>query len=264
MKVGLCTIAFQEKPLSDALEIAAKCGYDAVEIWCKPPHDPGGFDPAYWAGIAEQMAAHLLDTPVIGSYLRGTEKDFDAQAARVLKIADALDSKLIRVWAGGKGSKDATDADWDVVVSAYARLAAKATDYRFCFERHGGTLTDDWPCAKKLLERLPQSNVGLNYQFLRGETTALVCKSLAEGKDRLLNFHVQNEKKLPDGSRQPADAESGDLDYRAILATLKEIGFAGYLETEFVRDGVGDPKSPEAKMAAARRECGYLKQLVGG
>ncbi|NCO39167.1 MAG: hypothetical protein AUJ96_07950 [Armatimonadetes bacterium CG2_30_66_41] len=264
MKVGLCTIAFQEKPLSEVLEVATKCGFEAVEVWCKPPHGPGGFDPAYWVGIAEEIAAHLLGPPVIGSYLRGTEKDFDAQAARILQIADALDSRLIRVWAGSKGSKDATDADWDAVVAAYAQLAATAADYRFCFERHAGTLTDDWQCARKLLDRLPQPNIGLNYQFLRGETTEVVCGSLTEVTDRLFNVHVQNGRKLPDGSWKAADAESGDLDYRVIVATLKEISFAGHLETEFIRDGIGDPKSPAAKLAAARRECAFLKRLVGG
>ena len=39
MKLGLCTIAFQEKPLEEVIDIAANYGFDGIEIWghLKPP-----------------------------------------------------------------------------------------------------------------------------------------------------------------------------------------------------------------------------------
>ena len=40
MKLGLCTIAFQEKPLEEVIDIAADYGFDGIEVWGKPPHLP--------------------------------------------------------------------------------------------------------------------------------------------------------------------------------------------------------------------------------
>jgi sugar phosphate isomerase/epimerase len=38
MKLGLCTIAFREKPLEDMIDIAADYGFDGIEIWGQTPH----------------------------------------------------------------------------------------------------------------------------------------------------------------------------------------------------------------------------------
>ena len=44
MKLGLCTIAFQEKPLEEVIDIAADHGFDGIELWGKPPHLPEDYD----------------------------------------------------------------------------------------------------------------------------------------------------------------------------------------------------------------------------
>ena len=42
MKLGLCTIAFQEKPLEEVIDIAADYGFEGIELWGKPPAPTNG------------------------------------------------------------------------------------------------------------------------------------------------------------------------------------------------------------------------------
>lgn len=38
--VGVCTIAFKQKPIDDVLSLAAAAGADGVELWGQPPPRP--------------------------------------------------------------------------------------------------------------------------------------------------------------------------------------------------------------------------------
>src|SRR2546430_2235288 len=55
MKVGLCTIAYQELPLEEALDRAAALQFDGVELWGKPPHLAAGAGEAEGRAIGQAM-----------------------------------------------------------------------------------------------------------------------------------------------------------------------------------------------------------------
>ena len=40
MKLGLCTIAFRDRPLEEVISIADDYGFDGIEIWGQEPHMP--------------------------------------------------------------------------------------------------------------------------------------------------------------------------------------------------------------------------------
>ena len=46
MKLGLCTIAFRERPLEEVMSIAVDYGFDGIEIWGQEPHISAMYDEA--------------------------------------------------------------------------------------------------------------------------------------------------------------------------------------------------------------------------
>jgi hypothetical protein len=62
MKVGLCTIAYQEQPLVEALDRAAGMQFDGVELWGKPPHLPVGAGDAEGRAIGEAIRERHSNT----------------------------------------------------------------------------------------------------------------------------------------------------------------------------------------------------------
>ena len=69
MKLGLCTIAFQEKPLEEVIDIAADHGFDGIEVWGKPPHLPADYDESYVKNIKEMAQRKGLAISAFGSYV---------------------------------------------------------------------------------------------------------------------------------------------------------------------------------------------------
>src|SRR5437667_2770958 len=143
MKVGLCTIAYQDQPLEEALERAAAMQFDGVELWGKPPHLPEGAGEAEGRAIGEAMCERGLEAAVFGSYLRAIEEPFEAAADALLAVARGLGAPLVRVWAADRGHARADDALYSLTARNLAALCERGADLGLAFvlERHDNTLT---------------------------------------------------------------------------------------------------------------------------
>jgi 3-dehydroshikimate dehydratase len=265
MKVGFCTIAYQEQPLAAALDRAAAMGFDGVELWGKPPHLPAGAGEAEGREIAEAIRERRLEAAVFGSYLRAVEEPFEPAAASLLAVARGLGAPLVRVWAADRGSDRADDALYALTARNLKTVCRRGADLglRFVLERHSNTLADTLDSTLRLLEMASAPNLGVNYQILGGADTATAVEEMRSLGSRIWNVHAQSHRR-EDGVSRASDLCSGDIDYAPVVATLRAIGYGGYLELEFIRRGT----TPSAELdsatveRAARADYDLLRRLT--
>ena len=105
MKLGLCTIAFQEKPLEEVIDIAADHGFDGIEIWGKPPHLPADYDENYVKNVRDMAHRKGLAISAFGSYVDPLMTLHQKHFEEAFKIAHELGTDLVRIWSGGGPSK---------------------------------------------------------------------------------------------------------------------------------------------------------------
>ena len=96
MKKSLISVTFRQKSVEEIAEIAQKGGLEAIE-WGGDRHvKPGDKDAI---ALANKVCAEKgLSVSAYGSYYRCNNSD---DFAPVLETALALNTKIIRVWAGG-------------------------------------------------------------------------------------------------------------------------------------------------------------------
>ena len=111
MKLGLCTIAFQEKPLEEVIDIAADHGFDGIELWGKPPHLPEDYDESYAKNVRDMAQRKGLVISALGSYVDPLMHLHQRHFEAAFKIAHDLGTDLVRIWSGGGASKSITAAD---------------------------------------------------------------------------------------------------------------------------------------------------------
>ena len=265
MKVGLCTIAYQEQPLDEALDRAAAMEFDGVELWGKPPHLPVTAGEAEGRAIEDAIRERGLEAAVFGSYLRGIEEPFAASADALLAVARGLGAPLVRVWAADRGSDRADDALYALTARNLTALCRRGADLglRFVLERHSNTLADTLDSTLRLLEMAAAPNLGVNYQILGGADTATAVAEIQRLGGRIWNVHAQNHRREEDVS-SACDICSGEIDYEQVVAALHAIGYDGYLELEFIRRGT----TPSAQLdalaieRAARADYALLRRLT--
>lgn len=254
-KVGLCTIAFSERPLEEVLELAARVGFDGVELWGKPDHLPLTRTDAEVIAIRDKIKSLGFKGSVYGSYVRlgdgqepqAKDKDFD----RVLQIANFLGAPIARIWAGTKNSEELGEKDWEMMVGDGKRFCAKAekAGVLLALEMHPKSVTNRARATVDLIERVGSPNLKANYQVIEDEDPYERARIAAP---YVVMVHAQNMKP---GNERPIISE-GTVDFKKIYEIFKPYGFQGYFEIEFVQG-----RTFEEKVAALEADCKYLKSI---
>ena len=109
-----------------------------------------------------------------------------------VKCAAALSAPNIRVWAGKKGSGDASAADRAEVCANIRKTCAAAAAYGMTVstEFHGGTLTDEYTSAVRLFEEAASDNFRLYWQPNQFRDEAYNLAALRAVLPYLSNVHV--------------------------------------------------------------------------
>ncbi len=160
MKTGLISVTFRSLGRSKITELAKEAELDSV-IWGGDIHVPHG-DHAAAKEANSICAAVGIDTDVYGSYYRLADDGY----APVYDTALALGSKVVRIWAGPKGSAETSEDERVIITKRLARAAdeAKSRGLTLAFEYHGGTLTDNIDSALRLLREADRDNIRLHWQ----------------------------------------------------------------------------------------------------
>jgi len=245
--IGLCSVTFRDKSVEKVIEIAKDAGLEVIE-WGSDTHVPlGGFDNA--RHVANLMSEAGLKTSSYGTYYRaGSEEDFTPY----IETAEQLDTKMLRVWAGEKGSAE-SDSDWfNTVVEDAENIAEKAREkgMSISFEYHQGTLTDTPKNAYRLIEAIESPNVFLYWQPAESLSVEERINSLSYLGNWITNIHVFHWKDFYNRYSLEEGAEEWEQYIRRILTHSP---YTHHYLFEFVKND--DPDQ-------LKRDAQTLKRIV--
>ncbi len=245
MKTGLVSVTFRKLRPEEIIRLAAANALDAIE-WGGDIHVPcGDTDTARRVGEMTRQAG--LSVACYGSYLRLTDGEDPLPAVRT---AQALGAPLLRVWAGKKGSGDASERDRaEIVRNARACAdAARSCGIDVAFEYHGGTLTDSSASCLRLLKEADRGNLFTLWQPPVGMSAEDCVRGIRAAAAFIRNIHVfswREHERLP--------LCEGRAKWAACLREIRALPGERCLLLEFVKDD--DP----AQLAADART---LKQWL--
>ena len=179
-----------------------------------------------------------------------------------LDLTELLGANLIRI-----GMKKNEDIVW----AQRASDEAAERDIKLAHQSHTRSLFETVEESVSVLERVGRSNFGLIYEpanlDLCGQKYG--SETIRRFTPWLFNVYLQNHRLNPEGSmsldtwiRGPAPhdpvplQEGGGIDFPSIIATLKEIGYDGYVT---VHQAFADIMEPED---AARQSYDYLTSIT--
>ncbi len=246
----------------EVVETAVRVGAEGIEVWGQAPHlaDPADLD--HVARIAEAMSAAGIAAPQYGSYTRAATDEFLADVKADLAIAGTLGAPAIRMWAGPANSEECDLEQWQATIADLKQGCALAADagLLITLERHGGTVTNTlWGC-QRTLDEVDSPALIINYQVGTATDTATLAEEIRILAPHILNTHATNHR-MTDGTRFSTRLEDGEMDWAAIIASLKAAGNDGFVEIEFVRRGTEEISLEETEAEVAA-DIAFLKKCM--
>ena len=187
IRPGLCSVTLRESSVDEVIALAVDAGLESIE-WGGDVHVPPG-DTDTAKSVGERTRAAGLEVASLGSYYRC---DGAGDFPSVLSSAAALGAPRIRVWAGEKGSADATAQDRAQVTAHLDSAALHAEEYgiELALEFHGRTLTDTAPSTLDLLSGITSTNVSCYWQPTVGATDEEALAELSQLATWVSTVHV--------------------------------------------------------------------------
>ena len=188
-KIGLTSITFRHLNVETIIELVKEAQLDVIE-WGADVHVlPNDLKNA--KHVKGLMDDAKLITSSYGSYYQvGCQNEYSFE--EVLAVAKILKAKDIRVWAGSKGSLEASFDDRQKIVKDSIRIATLASleGIRVSFEYHDKTLTDTVDSALALLKEVNHHNIYLYWQPPVALTSKQCLADLNKIKGFISNVHV--------------------------------------------------------------------------
>jgi sugar phosphate isomerase/epimerase len=150
--------------------------------------------------------------------------------------------------------------DWDRVWNAYVETTkdclarAKAQGMKFSIEHHTHCLVPEAASFLRLWEAIRDPDLGYNmdvgWTLLQREYPPVAIHKV---KKQLMNLHMRDIDGL---MRQFVHIGQGVMDFQAIIQTLKQIGFNGFVSIE-------QDKHPGDMRETCRRYVRLLRECIG-
>lgn len=249
LPLGVCDWTISRAGDPSAFDLAARLGLDGVQVSLASKGDSLALaDPDLRRAFIQ--AARKARIP-IASFAVGELNDVplknDPRAEKWLdkgiEIAAAMDVKVILVPFFGKGELRNDPAGVDAVVAALKRLAPKAESRRVIL-----ALESYLSAAEhlKILERVGSPAVKVYYDVGNSQDAGYpILDEIRQLGDRIVEVHAKDTKDL---------YGKGSMDFRAVLAALKDIGYKGWLVLEGTKMPLGIEES-------VRYDADYLRQI---
>lgn len=207
------TVSYAEHPLGgrDYLAFVRRLKNIGLDngIVCNQSHAPA---PSYFPGIITYFKRAIECTAEAGGKICVIHPDNNKGAEENAEMFLEL-----LPFAKEHGVKIATENMWNWdEEKGHASVAACTTPESFC--RHIDVINDDWFVAC----------LDIGHAEMKGSETSAVELVKALGK-RLQALHIHDNDKLNDSHQVPF---SMDIDFTAVVKTLKEIGYNGYFTLE--------------------------------
>lgn len=269
MHINYCEVAlssFGERTIDDICKIAAEIGYDGIQFRGKEPKELASLSfREYASQIAEAKKKYGLSEILFGINVAGCTSDDKEE--REKGISDAIENARIANELCGTtvcntfgprlfskiptapaspefhGSAVATERDWNLTADAYSRVGRELEKIgvKFAFETHPKYINDTPQASKKLVDLIDSPAVGINMDY--GNTVYFPVRPTVEEAidiygDKLFYIHLKNSSPVPgSGTRMPTGLGDGEINHRAYLIKLREVGFKGPIGIEAPRTG---------------------------
>jgi sugar phosphate isomerase/epimerase len=235
-------VALFSGSFSQRLQKAARLGYDGVELMVARPADIDAAD------IRSQVADSGLEIAAIASgavYMvdkltllaRSAEvsRDAERRLQELIEFAARVAAPLVTI--GGFRGRLA----WDGGAPARARLIeqlivaagqAESCGVRLVLEplnRYESDIVNNTSEALSLFDEVDRSHLGLlldTFHVNIEEPSVTDCFREGMAARKLWHVHLGDSNRLPPGE--------GHLDFSGIVATLRDIGYQGYLSAELL------------------------------
>ncbi len=266
MRAGVCTIAFKDRSLDEAIGLIAASGAKGVEVWGREPHLPA--TGAERRRLAVRLREAGLEVCALGSYYRpdgrraeGASRmssvavDRETDPNYVLEAAHDLGAPLVRIWAGSENYESCSDETREVIVREIRAFGDRARDAgcAVVLERHNGTLTNSWDSARCVIDAVDHPSVSLCYQVPYPAPAQELATRVRDDLEALLPYsshaHLQNYVEATDGTLPRTLLAEGIVDYRPITPIAREAGYTGWAMVEFVGPVRGALSEAEALAA---------------
>lgn len=257
---------YGKRTIDDICKQAADIGFDGIEFRGKQPNELTSLSfREYASRIAEGKKKYGLSEILFGIDVDAcTSEDKDArekgitEAVEKARIANELCGTIVCNTFGPllrskiptapaspefHGSALATERDWELTADAYSRVGRELEKIgvKFAFETHPKYLSDTPEASKKLVDLIDSPAIGINMDY--GNTVYFPSRPSVEEAidiygDKLFYTHLKNSSPLP-GTRARLATYLGDgeINHRAYLIKLREVGFKGPIGIEAPRTG---------------------------
>ena len=245
MKLALNGATIMHSPLGDDVDIAAKCGFDALEIWA------GKIDDYVALRTLDELALRMRSLGIVPWCINSIEditfrdpegrRELLAELARTADIARAIGAPAIVVVPGrrpdGYSAHESVEDAADVLRAMSDVAGEIALAFEFLGKPQCAIPTLD--LAIEVVERVDRPNVGLvidTFHFYAGGSKLEDLARLSI--DKLLVVHLNGCEDLP--REQLTDAHrlypgEGPIPIVEILTTLREHRFDGVASVEIFR-----------------------------
>jgi len=229
-KPGLVSITFRNKTPLEILSLMSRAKLEAVE-WGGDVHVP------VKGGKAKEVLKMTRDYGIAvssyGSYYRlGQGTDAFRYA---LEEAERLETDIIRVWAGTKGSRETAHDERKRLTEELLAIdeIASRSGIHPALEYHPNTLTDERESVKEIMNVLSDAGSGakLYWQPRWDRSMQDRLESVSELGGFLSHMHVFSWKHTESGIEKLELSRGGEM-WKKILERYTE----GYALIEFVRD----------------------------
>jgi sugar phosphate isomerase/epimerase len=275
MIFGYNTNGFCHHRLPDALMVLAQLGYGSVAITIDHDFlDPYAIDLSKRVArvktllqrfglrcVLETGARFLLDPlhkhqPTLLSPKPEQRQQRLDLLMNAIHIARELGADAVSFWSGTPTDGAPPEVHMDRLAEACQQLCRRAEDYqvRLAFEPEPGMFIDSLARFEELHYRIHHQLFGLTIDIghlhCQGETP--IADQLRHWQDRLWNIHIED---MREGVHEHLMFGEGEIDFRPILRTLKEIGYPGAVHVELSRH------SHDA-VETARKALEFLKKMA--
>jgi sugar phosphate isomerase/epimerase len=247
----------------DRLHKAARLGYDGIELMVLRPQELSAQE------IGAQVSRAGLEIAAVASgaiymldklSLLASESEVSRQAVArlhaLIDFAEKVEAPIVTIgsfrgrmaWVGGPEARSRLVDTLGVAAERGARQGV-----RLALEplnRYETDIVQTMQEGLALIDEVGHSHLGLlldTYHVNIEEVSLYDCFRQAAAADRLWHVHLGDSNRLPPGQ--------GHIDFRGIIATLREIGYQSYLSAELLARP--DPDG------AATATIGYMRQLLG-
>jgi sugar phosphate isomerase/epimerase len=232
-KSGLVSISFRNLTPEEIVKHCAKAGLAGIE-WGGDVHVPHGKVKTA-AEVRKLTVEAGLQVASYGSYYKaGVSEDQGLSFEAVLDSALELQAKVIRVWAGEKGSDVITADEYCKVVEDLLRIGdvAEKAGINVSMEYHRNTLTDTNDAVLRLKNDLKDSPVGFFWQPAVDESVAYRLSGLRDVKSKLANMHVFQWI----NGVQRCPLSDGIEEWTKYLAEAADVAGEHFALLEFIKD----------------------------